>query len=98
MVRPNCERRPSGPASIVRARHHPSRLSPAHQLEHSRQSQAALAGERGGIQQRALVVTCARKADADLMAAEHRVLAPGWRVLLVEDLALPAAVLRGVGA
>jgi len=38
------------------------------------------------------------KADADFMAAEHRVLAPCRRVLLVEDLALPAAVLRSVGA
>src|SRR5262245_65731604 len=32
------------------------------------------------------------------MAAEHGVLALGRRVLLIEDLALPAAVLAGVGA
>ena len=32
------------------------------------------------------------------MAAEHRILAPRRRMLLVEYLALPAAVLRGVGA
>ena len=44
------------------------------------------------------VVAGAGKADADLMAAEDRMLALGRRVLLVEDFALPAAVRRGIGA
>src|SRR5947208_6073037 len=47
--------------------------SPAHQLEHGRQSKAALSGERGCFQQRALLLAAAGKADADLMAAEHGV-------------------------
>src|ERR1700712_4959319 len=73
-------------------------LRSPHELEHSRQPEAALACERGGIQQCTLFVTRAGKADADLMAAENRVLASRRRMLLVEDLALPPAVLRGVGA
>src|SRR5947208_11019196 len=72
--------------------------SPAHQLEHGRQSKAALSGERGCFQQRALLLAAAGKADADLMAAEHGVIALGGRVFLVEDLSLPAAVLGSVGA
>src|SRR5882757_511333 len=73
-------------------------LSPAHQLQHRGQSQAALACQCGGFQQRALLVASAGKADADLVAAEERILVLGRRVLLIEDLAPPAAVRRNVGA
>src|SRR5581483_4690511 len=62
------------------------------------ETQAALAGERGCLQQRAVLVAGAGKTDADFMASEDRVLALGRRVLLVEDLALPAAVRAGVAA
>jgi len=47
-------------------------LGPAHQLEHRRQSQAALAGERGCFQDRPLLVAGSGKADTDLTAAELR--------------------------
>ena len=44
------------------------------------------------------VIAGAGKADADLVSAEDGVLAFGRGVFPVEDLAFPAAVLRGVGA
>src|SRR3954453_14795404 len=69
-----------------------------HQLDHSGEAKAALAGERRRLQQRALLVTRAGKADPDLMAAENGILAFCRRVLLIEDLALPAAGRRGVAA
>jgi hypothetical protein len=40
----------------------------------------------------------AGKADADLIAAEHRPLALARRVLVIDEFALPAAVGAGVGA
>src|SRR6202011_1712403 len=97
IVRPDWKPRPSRPASRARARVRPS-LQPPHQFQHRAQSQTALAGERGGFEQRPLSVAGAGKADTDLVAAEYRVLALGRRVLLIEDLALPAAILRGVAA
>src|SRR5262249_39677362 len=60
--------------------------------------QAALARERRGLDRGAFLVARAGKTDADLMTAEHGVFAPGRRVLLVEDLAFPAAIGAGVGA
>lgn len=59
--------------------------------------QAALAGEGGGLPVGAMRVAMAGKADADLVAAEDRIGA-GRRVLLVDDLALPQAVGRRIGA
>src|SRR5206468_5913741 len=38
------------------------------------------------------------KANADLVTAEHRPLADAWRVLVIDELALPPAVHTGVGA
>src|SRR3954464_4174080 len=64
-------------------------LSRPHQLQGRRQPKAALAGKRGGFQFRALRVTRAGKADADLVAAEHGILAFGRRVFLIDDFALP---------
>ena len=61
---------------------------PQYRLE----TNAALAGERGGFAFRAFVVVGAGKADADLMAAEQRPLALAQRMLVVDDLALPSAV------
>ena len=45
--------------------------------QHRLEADAALAGERGGFAFRAFVVVAAGKADADLVAAEHRPLAHG---------------------
>src|SRR6187551_1237632 len=67
-----------------------------HQLEYRGHAKAAFAGQRGRLQQRAFLVAGAGEADADLMAAEDRVLAHRGRVFLIEDLALPAAILRAV--
>ena len=63
-----------------------------HQLEHGGHAQAALAGKRGCLKQRALLVAGAGKADTDFMATQYGVLARRRRVLLIEDLALPAAI------
>src|SRR5688500_1257244 len=70
----------------------------ADQFQRRRQPQAALAGEGGSLEPRAVLVAGACKTDADLVAAEHRHLALRRRVLLVEHLALPAAVRRRVAA
>src|SRR5690349_11428782 len=59
---------------------------PAHQFQHRRQSQAALAGERGSLDRGALLVAGAGETDSDLMAAKHGILALGRCVLLVENL------------
>src|SRR6187200_2991327 len=94
-------RLPTAPfkANVERTRTIPAiGLCRPHQLEHRGQSKAALARQRGCLQQRATVVAGTGKADADLMTAEDRVLALGRRVLLTEDFALPAAVRRGVSA
>src|SRR5207302_11020441 len=53
---------------------------------------------RNGCRSSTRLVAGAGKTDADLMAAEYAVFAFRRRVLLVEDLALPAAVGRGIGA
>src|SRR6476661_9832667 len=73
-------------------------LGAPHQLEHRGEAEAALTGERGRIQERALFVAGAGETNADFVAAEYRIFSLGRRVLLIEDLALPAAVLRGIGA
>src|SRR6516164_578740 len=70
----------------------------AHQLQGRLQAQTALADQSGGLPGRALAVADPGKADADLVSAEDRIVALGRRVLLVEDLALPAAALGGVSA
>src|SRR4051812_9239030 len=74
------------------------RLRRAHQLQHRRQSQAALARKSRRFQFGALVVAGAGKADAHLVAAKDRMLAFCRRMLLIEDLALPAAMRRCVAA
>src|SRR5882762_3256500 len=73
-------------------------LGRPHQLQRRRQPEAALAGKRNGFQFRALRVTGAGKTDANLVAAEYRILALGRGVLLIDDFALPAAARRTVGA
>src|SRR6186713_19563 len=67
-----------------------------HQLEYRGHAKAAFAGQRGRLQQRAFLVAGAGEADADLMAAEDRVLSHRRRMFLIEDLALPATILRAV--
>ena len=62
-----------------------------HQLQSGRQSQAALSGQRNGFELRARLVAGAGKSDANLVAAEHGIFALRRRVLLIEDLAEPAA-------
>ena len=69
-----------------------SALCRAHQFQGLRQSKAALARQRGCFQFGALLIAGAGKPDADFMAAEHGVFTFRRRVLLIDDLALPAAV------
>src|SRR6185295_571383 len=65
-------------------------------LQSGRQSQAALSGQRNGFELRARLVADTGKSDADLVAAEHGIFALRRRVLLIEDLAFPAAIGRAV--
>src|ERR1700686_3315174 len=67
-------------------------------LQDGAEANAALAGQCGRFRDRALVGAGAGKADADLVAAEHRPLALARRVLVVDEFALPPAVRAGVGA
>src|SRR4029077_17834720 len=76
--------------------HRHSRLP--HQLEHRVETQAALAGERGCLELRAMLIAAAGETDTHFVTAENRVLVLGRRMLLVEDLPLPAAVFRSVAA
>src|SRR5581483_2867863 len=93
-----CKRREQ-PDRIIRHGDPLSKASErAHQLQHRLEPQAAPANQGRGLPGRTPGIACAGKADADLMAAEDRIVALGWRVLLVEDLAFPAAALGGVGA
>jgi hypothetical protein len=73
-------------------------LRPSHQLERGCQPQAALAGECDAFELAAVGSACSGEADADLITAEHWVFPFRRRVLLVEHLALPAAVSRGIGS
>src|SRR4051794_27723389 len=73
-------------------------LCPLHQLQGRGQSKTALACKRDGFEFGASFAAGAGKADADLIAAEHRILAFRRRMLLVDDFAFPAAVRAGVGA
>src|SRR6478735_2694019 len=75
----------------------PLRSGAVHQLERRAEAQAALAGEGRCLQHRLLAVIAAGEADADLVAAEHRIVL-GRRMLLVEDLAFPPAVRGRVAA
>jgi hypothetical protein len=54
-------------------------LSRPHQIQGRRQPKAALAGKRNGFQFRTSFVAGTGKTDADLMAAEHGILALGRR-------------------
>ena len=67
-------------------------LRPPHQPQRGRQPQAALACERDAFELTAVGRADPGKADPDLVAAEHGIVALRRRVLLVEHLALPAAV------
>src|ERR1700687_3369524 len=67
-------------------------------LQHGAEANAALAGQSGRFGDRALIGVGAGKADADLVAAEHRPLALARRVLVGGEFALPPAVRAGVGA
>src|SRR6266705_4349521 len=69
-----------------------------HLLQYRAEAHAALADKRSRFRDRAFVGVGAGKADADLVAAEHRPLAHAWRVLVIDELALPPAVHTGVGA
>src|SRR4051812_1758311 len=75
----------------------PISLSRPHQLQGRCQPQAALSGQCDGFQFRTLAVAGAGKTDTHLVAAKHRIFALRRRVLLVDDLALPAAGGRAVG-
>src|ERR1700692_3046554 len=73
------------------------RLSRLRQLlEDSAEANAALAGARGCFPARSRVGVGTGKADAALVAAEHRPLAAARGVLVIDDLALPPAVAAGV--
>src|SRR3954470_12508923 len=87
-----------GATSFAGIRSPDDALGRPHQLQRGGQPQAALARQRNGFEFSTRFVAGARKTDADLMAAEHGVFALRRRVLLIEDLALPAAIGRGVGA
>src|ERR1700687_960231 len=67
-------------------------------LQHGAETNAALAGERGGFRDRSLIRVGPGKADSDLVATEHRPLALARRVLVIDEFALPPAVRAGVGA
>ena len=68
------------------------------QLQRGGEADAALAGQRGRLHFGAPGVAAAGEADADLVTAEQRMLALRRGVFLVDELALPAAVRRSVGA
>ena len=57
-----------------------------------------LPGQRSCLDLGPLGATAAREADADLMTAEQRMLVLCRGVLLVDELALPAAVQGAIGA
>ena len=76
--------RHAGPRSSGRNRGPPGNRAeryplgrPPHQLQHRRQSETALACQRGCLQLGALLVASAGKTDTDLVAAEDRILAFG---------------------
>src|SRR5262249_15884803 len=68
------------------------------QLQGSGEADAELAGERGRFHFPAVVVAAAGEADAHLIAPQQRMLALRRRVFLIDELALPAAVRRSIGA
>src|SRR3954454_25306727 len=98
IVRPEWKRPPSRPMWRERERIRSPGLYRAHQLECCRQAQAALAGQRCRFEFGALLIADAGKSDADLIASENLIFALGWRMLLIEDLALPASIRRSIGA
>ena len=67
------------------------------QRQRGNELQAALSGQSGGLPVGAVSIAVAGKADADFVAAEHRI-AFRCRVLLVDNLALPSTIGGGLGA
>jgi hypothetical protein len=68
------------------------------QLQRRGKTDAALADQRRRLDLGAIGVAAAREADADLVAAEQRMLVLGRGVLLIDEFPLPAAVSGTVGA
>src|SRR5882757_5449478 len=67
-------------------------------LHHGVEANAALADESRCFRDCAFVGVGSGETDPDLMAAEHRPRAFAWRVLVIDELALPATVGARVGA
>src|SRR6476659_9169579 len=77
------------------------RLSPGkrlNQFQRGREADAALACQRGRLDLCTPGAAAARATNTDLVTAEQRMLVLCRGVLLVDELALPAAVRGGVGA
>src|SRR6478736_15644 len=68
------------------------------QFQRRREADAALACQRGRLDLGALGAAAAREADADLVTSEQRMLVLCRGVLLIDELALPAAIRGGIGA
>ena len=68
------------------------------QLQRGGEADAALAGQRGRLHFGTVGIAAAGEADADLITAEQRMLGLRRGVFLIDELALPAAVRRAIGA
>src|SRR4051812_42473577 len=86
--------RSSGP----RSRRRPSPGEGLDQFQRRREADAALADQCSRLDLCTLGAAAAREADADFMTAEQRMLVLCRGMLLVDELALPAAVQGAIGA